>query len=416
MTDPAELTPAELMMHRFHQDHAGGMIISGAARFEGSFRRGAMEAALEQLQQRHPALRTRIEEHGRAARFVDRASPATIPLEWIESDDPEAWSDQCLEAAGRPFAADEPLFRFRVVSYPAQGCCDVLMVSHHAVTDGISRVMLYQELARLCAGEFLPPVERSTVRPVPAIPTRQGFLWPILKAIGDGVRQHRALRQFPLTTIQAPQRTREALRRLVWNEEGTARLRARARQEGTTIFGALAAALVKTLCDHHQLQGSTCLRAPLSIRDLCQPPVPAEAIGCYVATVEFVLYQADRMPFWELARQGRAKLQAFIDSGLWAVGWKLLGLMLKRGTTIKLQPSFATINNQGPIEDIETPDARLTELSWTVNQRHLAMNLLLAAATVRQKLNLTLRSPWHTPDEVDTLLGSIIEHLDAASA
>ena len=416
ITPNSQLTPAELLMHRFHEQTQGGMIISAVARFEGCLDANALHEALRTLQQRHSALRVIIRDSGHSSHFLELSEAPPIPLIWSEVDSLDGWPQAVLDLARASFdARHAPLARMRVLYNPGSNITDVILACHHAVSDGRSIMALYHELARLCAGETLPPPPYPGLRPVPLVPRRQGLVKPILGEIRQRIGLRPQLRRYPLTYLQQSPQPVEALRRRVWTCIGTEKIRARASLEQTTLYGALVAAVVLTLFDWHGLtKRSVEIRSPLDIRKLCDPPITGDPIGCYAALLGFVIPGADQQSFWQLARTAREGVQRYLDTGLWASGWRLLGRLLGYGIMPSAHPVFCNINNLGQIDELRTRSSRLIECSVTVNQQRMVINLMLFAATIEGALNLTLRSPWHTTEEVDLLLQNIIQRLEDA--
>lgn len=411
-----QLTPAELLMHRLHEQTRGGLNIAAVARFEGCLEQDALRAAVKTLQDRHWALRTVIDDRGRASYFRQLDKPPPIPLLWSEVDSLDDWPRVLLDQARSSFDVRQgPLARMRVLHHPASNTTDVMVVAHHAVSDGRSMMVLYRELARLCAGESLPATSYPGLRPPPRIPRQAGVITPLLAEVRRRLRLRPVLRQYPLTHLQQTPQAVETLRRRVWTQASTGLLRLCARREGTTVTGALAAAVILTLSDWHGLgQRSVEIRTPLDIRSLCHPPLLDEPLGCYAALLGILVPGATQQTFWQLARNVREGVGHYLQTGLWAAGWTLLGQLLSLGLMPPAQPVFCNINNMGHIEDLRTKTARLTELTYTVNQQRMVINLMLFAATIEGALNLSLRSPWHTPAEVDMLLDRICHSLEQA--
>lgn len=78
-------------------------------------------------------------------------------------------------------------------------------------------------------------------------------------------------------------------------------LQRRAREHGTTVHGALTAALaIAAGHDHQRRPSHIAIGSPIDFRDELEPPVRPDEVGTYVATVPVVLDIA--RPFWEVAR------------------------------------------------------------------------------------------------------------------
>ena len=287
MIDPdAWLTPAELLMHRLHERSRGGSIITAAARFTGCLGPDSLGKALSRLQQRHPILRVRIQESGAGAHFEEVSKPVPIPLLWSETDRADDWSLAAQKLGSLPFELSRgTLIRVQVLYHPGLDVSDVILASHHAITDGRSVLLLYREIALLCAGDELPPPAYPGLRPVPRVPGRHGLIKPVLAEAFHRLRLWPELRRYPLARLQFPPQKEIVMHRRVWKADATARLRVRAKQEGTTLFGALCAATTLTLCQWYGVNGrSVEIRSTLDIRNSCAPPISDDHIGCYASS------------------------------------------------------------------------------------------------------------------------------------
>ncbi|HSL83624.1 MAG TPA: amino acid adenylation domain-containing protein, partial [Thermoanaerobaculia bacterium] len=123
----------------------------------------ALAAALSGLVRRHAALRTRlVEADGGPVQVVDPPAGLPLPvadLASIRTEEREAAARRlALREAGRPFdLARGPLARALLVRLGA-GDHLLVVVTHHAVSDGWSVGVLIRELAALYRGEALPAV------------------------------------------------------------------------------------------------------------------------------------------------------------------------------------------------------------------------------------------------------------------
>lgn len=413
-----QLTPPELFLHRLHEDFHGSSIVVAVARFQGCVAKYDIQQALHCLQQRHSALRVTIQTSGSAASFFDTPEPQPIPLVWTEAEDLDAWSQVALELGADPFDSSQgSLFRVHVLCYPVSHCSDILFACHHALCDGRSLLVLYSELLRLCAGETLLPPDVAGLRPLPRLPLRQGLVRPLLKEVLHRFRLRDAMQHYPLTNLCLTPLPQETLRRRIWSPTLTAQLKQRARVEETTLFGAICAAVVLSLFDWYGIaRHSVKIRAPLDIRKLCDPSLGSDFVGCYSSVIPFVVHGADCGSFWELARSARQGLHRMIDNGMWAAGWRILGILLKLGRIPPIRPVFCIVNNLGDIGNLNTGSCQLSALSLTVNQQRLVRSFKIFFATVGGALNLTIHSSWQSSTEVDTLFDQILRRLGDACA
>lgn len=412
----AKLTPAELVLHRLHESTRGGSIITAVARFQGCLALEPLQAALIVLQRRHLALRVGIQEQGREAYFVEVKDPPAIPFHWASREHLDDWPQVLYELGCQPFDATKaPLIRVQLAYDRRTDLSDLMIACHHAVADGRAVVMLFQELAALCAGVTLAPLKHPGLRPLPMVLRRHGLIKPIVLELIHRLSMSRRIQRLPFAGQELTQKP-DVLRRRVWSQEHTERLRVRAREEQTTLFGVLCAAVVMSLMQWYRLAGGAVeVRVPTDIRKLCQPAVPDDVCGCYSSLIEFGLPVLDRGNLWELARAARGGAQRVIRNGLWAAIWHLVGALLRYGRLPPVRSVFCIINNLGEIIELRDSTYRMIEFSATVNQELLNRSFKLFAVTVEGALNLTLHSPWHNAVEVEQLFDDIFERLEQAS-
>ncbi|MFE0174031.1 MupA/Atu3671 family FMN-dependent luciferase-like monooxygenase [Streptomyces sp. NPDC059002] len=131
-----------------------------------------LERALAALVARHDALRSRcVERDGELLFEVLAAVPVEVPVTdlTVRGGDAEEVARWCRDEASRPFALHRaPLFRFRVARVAADRWV-LLAVLNHAICDGWSMGVLWQELEELynaaCRGvaaELPPPSAQFT--------------------------------------------------------------------------------------------------------------------------------------------------------------------------------------------------------------------------------------------------------------
>ena len=128
-----------------------------AARREGPLDTEAVQAALAQLQARHPMLRAAIDRPVAAPAFVFPKPPPAIGL-CIRSRHGDTWFEAVQAELEQPFdVATGPLAR--LVWIHAERSSDLVLVAHHCICDGRSVQILMRELLALLdrPNEPLPP-------------------------------------------------------------------------------------------------------------------------------------------------------------------------------------------------------------------------------------------------------------------
>jgi|GEM_PF-6638003 len=410
------LTPAEHLMTRLHEEQGGSMVVLCAAKIEGRLTPHLVEAICQRLQQRHPNLRASIQGHKSRLWFEVSEAPSPLRIGWEDSCSSEAWSQAALRLGQEAFDRTRgPLFRVHVIQHPTDNLCHVIFAGHHAICDGRSLTQLLSEFVQLAAGKTLL-ARVDVMRPLPQVPRTKGVWRPILKEIGWRLQQRRAFRQHPLVEPHVTETNQDHLCRRILTAEVTTGLVRQARQEQTTVLGVIVAAFLTALWKQHRFADQSLrFRIPIDIRHHCEPPIPEEACGCYATMLELTLINPSSLSFWELARQTRRAIEQQLAAGIWQSQWHILRWMLRRGSHLGVQPTFCGISNLGVITFPETPGYKIEEFSSTVTQKDLSNNLRLSCATINGALNLTLRTPWHRPEEADQLLAETLNVLHAVS-
>ncbi|RYZ40514.1 MAG: amino acid adenylation domain-containing protein, partial [Myxococcaceae bacterium] len=165
--------------------------LPAAVRLEGALDVVALEESLTALAERHEALRTTFRaEEGRPLQVI--APSATLPLERVSfeslsaSEGESAAALRVQEEARRPFdLARGPLVRATLLTL-APSTHVLVLVMHHAVSDGTSMAVLVRELSALYAAR-----REGRASPLPALPLRyadfadwqrEGLDGPVLEA------------------------------------------------------------------------------------------------------------------------------------------------------------------------------------------------------------------------------------------
>jgi hypothetical protein len=256
--------------------------------------------ALDEVQKRHPVLSTSINrnEEGRPALYQVDAAP--IPLRVVDGSIQERWALELDREMAVPFTPGQaPLIRSVLIHKPQSAV--LIMIAHHAIADGMALVFLIRDLLQVLSGGQIEPLSFSSSAEellsnlpkggeiVQAEASQAGapHAEPALYREGNGL---------------AP---RVAARKL--DENLTAILKERARREGTTVQGALCAALVlagrKTSSTWHN--HSVRVMSPINVR---APLGAGEACGLYLIGGVVPFQPGAARPFWELARFAKKEL------------------------------------------------------------------------------------------------------------
>ena len=257
--------------------------------------------ALDAVQKRHPILSTSIKpnEDGRPALYQADAAP--IPLRVVDGSMQERWELELDREMALPFTPEQaPLIRSVLIHKPQSAV--LIMIAHHAIADGMALVFLIRDLLQVLSGEQIEALPFSS--------TSEELLSKLPR--GEKIVQAEASQADVPKAEPAPYRVGDGLaprataRKL--DEHLTATLKERARHEGTTVQGALCAALV--------LAGRKTSNAWRKQKVRVMSPVNArahlragEACGLYLGAGAMIPFQpGDSSDFWELARYAKKEI------------------------------------------------------------------------------------------------------------
>ncbi|MBI2567424.1 MAG: hypothetical protein HYV63_10365 [Candidatus Schekmanbacteria bacterium] len=422
------LGPNEEVFH--HLDALSSPNFAIVATVLGPLEDDAIVGALAHLQRRHPILRATIHApRWRAPRFA----PASTPIPYRRCDaavrDAHRMVDNALQSCFLPGTPRLGVHRFA----HGAACSTIALVLHHAIADAKSGIFLLADLLRVlrAMAEGAAP-DTASLQPLPYFEElfpREYRGWRAVARYASALPQVARIiggNGYPVPLPAGPPAAFDpALRRLfsvrrVLEPDHTRHLVGRSRRAGTTVQGALQAALIRAVAG--ELPAAPGLPvgygAAVDLRRALAPPVGADC-GLFVTGVGGVLRVRRDDAFWSLARAVRADLdraferrwQFFIAQvphrwaaplGRWlgARGARTFGRFLHRS-----QWPMVLLTNIG---QVTTPLAhgpfRVTELGFAVNPSAFR-DLVATAATLDGRLALTVCgvAPRVLPDAVSRI-------------
>jgi NRPS condensation-like uncharacterized protein len=255
--------------------------------------------ALDAVQKRHPILSTSIKrnEEGQPALYQVDAAP--IPLRVVDGNVQEHWELEVDREMAVPFTPEQaPLIRSVLIHKPQSAV--LIMVAHHSIADGMALVFLIRDLLQVLSGGQIEALSFSSTAEELLSKLPKGE--EIVQASQAGAPQVE-----PALYRESDGLTpRVAARKL--DENLTAALKNRARCEGTTVQGALCAALVlagrKTSGTWRKQ--SVRVMSPVNVRVHLRA---GEACGLYLGGAGMIAFQpSDSRAFWELARFAKKEI------------------------------------------------------------------------------------------------------------
>jgi hypothetical protein len=287
-------------------DQLSTLNVISRTRVRGDLPADVLRRGLDAVQARHPFLRLAIaDDDGLDPRWVPTGRP--IPLRHVRREHDDQWVREIneRELVDRVDPAVGPLARAVVISGD-DDVHDLLVVVPHIIADGTTVITLARQWLELAAAGG--PVESSRELPPPdeLRPARHTGEEGAARLAEQTARDEELMartkpgRVEPSTRVPLDGRRSRLVHRELTGEQLDAVARA-AREHGTTVHGAITAALVRAAAaDAGGAHGHFAVGSPIDFRGELEPPVRPDEVGTYVATVPSVVDPA--LPFWELAR------------------------------------------------------------------------------------------------------------------
>jgi amino acid adenylation domain-containing protein/non-ribosomal peptide synthase protein (TIGR01720 family) len=277
---------------------------------QGRLDRQALQAAFDQLEARHEALRTRfVEVNGEARQRI--LPPQGQRIDWLDlrerpAKEREAEArDYAQQLLKRPFnLPSEPLLRVAVLRLGDQEY-RLLLIQHHIVSDGWSMQRFIGEFASAYAAFAEGRVPQFAALPLQyadyaqwqrdwlksSEATRQLDYWKA--RLGE----HQPLLELPTDHPRPAHGARQGMRwRFELSDALTAQLRALAQREGSTLFSLLLSAWQSLL---HRYSGQEDIRVgvPVAGRSLAEMD---GVLGCFINTLVLRGEPSGLKPFRQL--------------------------------------------------------------------------------------------------------------------
>lgn len=261
-----------------------------SAKISGSFSPNQLRKSLIQAQRQHPLLRVGIAvtETGQP-KFVEQIAPIRLRQVLRETD--HDWQREVEIELARSFDwRAAPLVR--VVLLQSETVSELIVTCHHAIADGMSVAYLIRDIVKGLESEssgltplsqsqpiehLIPVHERATV--TPASMQREYF-----------------------TTVSS--RPRPQIRTALLSAQLTQQICDRARQERSTVHGAISAAFLLVLS--RQRRSLLKCQSPINVRSQLTPS-PEEMVGLYISYGLTQHELQEDSSLWETARSVRSR-------------------------------------------------------------------------------------------------------------
>jgi len=253
--------------------------------------------ALDRLQKRHPILSVCIDGEPDSVPLFRQADVTPIPLRIVEDEPELRWEVEVGKELARPFNPSRaPLIRAVLM----QGARDAafMLVAHHSIADGLSLAYAIRDTLDALAGRFL--------RPLPWLPSQDDMMH-VSDSLVDGQEQDQSGAAVP-AVYRPHDNARPTVKGLRLSPGLTSSIRARARQEGSTVHGALCAALALASREVFAPWREIPLRifSPINARPLLDA---GESCGVFLGATTSV-FDRQATDFWDIARDAKIGVAA----------------------------------------------------------------------------------------------------------
>jgi hypothetical protein len=253
----------------------------------------AWENALAAVQQLHPLLSVSINlNENNAPEFVTQ--PGTpIPLRIVKATFETAWiADLEHEAINRFHAASAPLIR--AVLYEYQNKSVIALIAHHAIADGRSLSFVIRDLLNATNGKYTEPYAMP-----PSLDDYTDLPKNTLSQVPVSDADIALLSQLPPAVKTTPQ-----IQLLQLSPKLSSRVIKRSKQEGTTVHGALSAALA--LASKAWKPQPIRLFSPSSARETLGA---GETVCLSIGGGRVIPFDTEKISaFWDIARYAKESL------------------------------------------------------------------------------------------------------------
>jgi NRPS condensation-like uncharacterized protein len=256
--------------------------------------------ALDAVQKRHPVLSTSIRRNEEGQPALYQVDEAPIPLRVVNGSVQGRWELEVDREMAVPFTPEQaPLIRSVLIHKPQSAV--LILIAHHAIADGMALVFLIRDLLQVLSGGQIEALSFSSAAEelLSKLPKGEEIVQPEASQ-ADAPQAEPAL--YREGDGLAPRATARKL-----DENLTATLKERARREGTTVQGALCAALVLAGRKTSSTWRKQTVRmiSPINVR---APLGAGEACGLYLLGGMVPFQPGDSRTFWELARFAKKEI------------------------------------------------------------------------------------------------------------
>jgi hypothetical protein len=434
LLEPVLLGPVEDLFWGLGERFAGAFRVAVVFWLDGDVEAEPLKTALSRLQQRHPKLRAAIVRGSDKRRRYHFDQPTIpIPFEIIDHDEDEApWRAETRRLLDRGFPAVGPFAAVTVVRNRSRSASVLIVSVHHAIADGLSGIMLVDDLlAEYADAEaHRETASRPDLRAVtaPRATTPPGWrhrVW-LVRRLMRLQREDRSARQTLLPSApDIPPQSQWV--HWIFSREDTLRLVRRCRKERASLSGAMLAAICSALMDCLPVsQGLFKCQFPFDLRETLEGsagPITGQDLGCFVSVMN-QYYDVSQSPvFWDLARRADHDIQMFVQHGgpgfyynivsfldwLFAVAGPVLSRPTPTRVTL-LSTNYGVVNTRADYGSLRPRGSTLMFKNDVIGP-----SLVMEGLVMGQRLNIGLAADGLEPAFWERLQTAVRRHLDSAS-
>jgi hypothetical protein len=274
-------------------DQANKVHFTMAMEISGEITVPRLRAALNAVQARHPLFSSYIAGNGYKYPSFHQVVAKEIPLRVVKKSSAEQLDIELSEEMYIPFDwTQAPLIRAVLIKDPQAPA--IILTAHHAVSDGMSMVLVFRDLLQALSGKPLAPLQLPpSIDDILGLSEQQAITSP---------------EEENISLLQMKQLARPQVSRLKLSTDLTTRLLKRSREEISSVHGALSAALIRALrkssanWDNKPVR----VRHPSSIRTTLGV---TEDSGVYLNAKIITTEHLEAETFWDLARYTKNELR-----------------------------------------------------------------------------------------------------------
>lgn len=434
MSESVPLSPVEGMFWRLEEGAVGAFRVTVLFRLDGCVEGTFLARALLALQQRHPKLRAIIDQgpDGRPQYQFNQSVPP-IPFEIKDYNQPELpWREETRRLLQIAFPEGGPLVMVTVLRNPSDSHSVLLVTAHHAIADGLSGIMLVDDLLT----EYAKAESQSDQPASPSLPVVTASR---AKSSGGWTGKYRLFRRF-LRMQRAERSARQTglpeaegippqsqWVHWVFSRQDTIKIVRRCRKEQASLGGALVAAACCALMDCLSLPEAVFkCQFPLDLRETLLGsvgPVTAQDLGCFVSVMN-AFYEVSRQPaFWDLARRAHQDLQNFVEYGGPSLYYNLAAAthspLFARAAPTVMHPANKRVTllatNYGVLNTSDMYGSlRPRECTLIFRNHTVGPSLVMEGLVMGQRLNIGMAADSLQPEFWENLHVAARRHLEAA--